>query len=221
MSETAADYTPIMRRTLHDEVLERLRDMIIEGRLAPGQRINEGQVGAQLGVSRTPLREAIKTLASEGLVEILPAKGAIVRKFSARDLADILEVIKSLEQLGGRIACAQASDATIEAIHKMHQDMLALYAARDRLDYFKLNQAIHSAIVAASGNAVLAEMHTTLQARIKRLRFVGNEGPEKWAGAVAEHEDMMAALLKRDADALSEAIGRHMDTTLVRVREVL
>ena len=221
MSETAADYTPIMRRTLHDEVLERLRDMIIEGRLAPGQRINEGQVGAQLGVSRTPLREAIKTLASEGLVEILPAKGAIVRKFSARDLADILEVIKSLEQLGGRIACAEASDATIEAIHTLHRDMLALYATRDRLDYFKLNQAIHSAIVAASGNAVLAEMHTTLQARIKRLRFVGNEGPEKWAGAVAEHEDMMAALLKRDADALSEAIGRHMDTTLVRVREVL
>ena len=221
MSEAAADYTPIMRRTLHDEVLERLRDMIIEGRLAPGQRINEGQVGAQLGVSRTPLREAIKTLASEGLVEILPAKGAIVRKFTARDLADILEVIKSLEQLGGRIACAEASDATIEAIHKLHKDMLALYATRDRLDYFKLNQAIHSAIVAASGNAVLAEMHTTLQARIKRLRFVGNEGPEKWAGAVAEHEDMMAALLKRDADALSEAIGRHMDTTLVRVREVL
>ncbi|MCA0418404.1 MAG: GntR family transcriptional regulator [Proteobacteria bacterium] len=210
-----------MRRTLHDEVLERLRDMIIEGRLAPGQRINEGQVGAQLGVSRTPLREAIKTLASEGLVEILPAKGAIVRKFSARDLADILEVIKSLEQLGGRIACAEASDATIESIHKLHRDMLALYATRDRLDYFKLNQAIHSAIVAASGNAVLAEMHTTLQSRIKRLRFVGNEGPEKWAGAVAEHEDMMAALLRRDGDALAEAIGRHMDTTLVRVREVL
>jgi len=221
MSETAADYTPIMRRTLHDEVLERLRDMIIEGRLAPGQRINEGQVGAQLGVSRTPLREAIKTLASEGLVEILPAKGAIVRKFTARDLADILEVIKSLEQLGGRIACAQASNATIETIHQLHKDMLALYETRDRLDYFKLNQAIHSAIVAASGNAVLAEMHTTLQARIKRLRFVGNEGPEKWAGAVAEHEDMIAALLKRDAEALSEAIGRHMDTTLVRVRDVL
>ncbi len=221
MSETAADYPPIMRRTLHDEVLERLRDMIIEGRLAPGQRINEGQVGAQLGVSRTPLREAIKTLASEGLVEILPAKGAIVRKFTARDLADILEVIKSLEQLGGRISCAQASDATIEAIHKLHKDMLALYETRDRLDYFKLNQAIHSAIVAASGNAVLAEMHTTLQARIKRLRFVGNEGPEKWAGAVAEHEDMIAALLKRDGEALSEAIGRHMDTTLVRVRDVL
>lgn len=221
MSEAATDYPRITRRTLHDEVLERLRDMIIEGRLEPGQRINEGQVGGQLGVSRTPLREAIKTLASEGLVEVLPAKGAIVRRFSAQDLYQVLEVLKALEQLGGRIACAQASDETIAAIHALHRRMLELYRTRERLEYFKLNQAIHTATVAASGNQVLVEMHGTLQSRIKRLRFIGNEGPEKWAGAVAEHEEMMAALLKRDAQALSAAIGKHMDSTLTRVRDVL
>jgi len=221
MSDAAAGYPRITRRTLHEEVLERLRDMIIEGRLGPGQRINEGQVGAQLGVSRTPLREAIKTLASEGLVEIQPAKGAVVRKFTATDLYQVLEVLKALEQLGGRMACEQASDATIEAIDSLHKRMLVLYATRERLEYFKLNQAIHSAIVAASENAVLMEMHETLQARIKRLRFIGNEGPVKWAGAVAEHEEMMAALLKRDAIALTDVIGRHMDATLLRVREVL
>jgi DNA-binding GntR family transcriptional regulator len=221
MSEALEQYPRIMRRTLHDEVLERLRDMIIEGRVEPGSRINEGLVGAQLGVSRTPLREAIKTLASEGLVEIQPAKGAVVRKFSAHDLYQILEVLKTLEQLGGRMACEQASDAAIAAIDELHRRMMALYATRERLEYFKLNQAIHSAIVAASSNTVLMEMHETLQARIKRLRFIGNEGPTKWAGAVAEHEEMMAALLKRDAAALSEVIGRHMDATLVRVREVL
>lgn len=220
MNQAVGTYPKIMRRTLHDEVLERLRDMIIEGRLEPGQRLNEGQLGLQLGVSRTPLREAIKTLASEGLVEIQPAKGALVRRFSARDLFQILEVLKSLEQLGGRLACA-ADDATVEAIHDLHKRMMALYATRERLEYFKLNQAIHTAIVAASDNAVLIEMHGTLQSRIKRLRFIGNEGPEKWAGAVAEHEEMMAALLKRDAEALAETIGRHMDATLLRVREVL
>lgn len=221
MSEALAEYPRILRRTLHDEVLERLRDMIIEGRLQPGQRINEGLVGGQLGVSRTPLREAIKTLASEGLVEILPAKGAIVRKFSAGDLGQILQVLKTLEQLGGRMACELASDATIAAIHGLHKQMMALYATKNRLEYFKLNQAIHSAIVAASGNAVLTEMHETLQARIKRLRFIGNEGPVKWAGAVAEHEEMIAALLKRDSEALQEVIGRHMDSTRLRVHDVL
>jgi DNA-binding GntR family transcriptional regulator len=214
-------YAPIARRTLHDEVLDRLRDMIIEGHLGPGQRINEGAVGAQLGVSRTPLREAIKSLTAEGLVEIVPAKGAVVRKFTVTDLAQILEVLKSLEQLGGRLACAGASDAAIEDIHDLHRRMMALYEARERLGYFKLNQAIHTAIVAASGNAVLVGTHATLQSRIKRLRFVGHEGPEKWAGAVAEHEAMMVGLLARDADGLCDAIGRHMDAALTRVREVL
>ena len=221
MGDAAAEYPLIKRRTLHAEVLERLRDMIIEGRLQPGQRVNEGAIGAQLGVSRTPLREAIKTLASEGLVEILPAKGAIVKTFTARDLYQTLEVLKALEQLGGRMACEQAPDAAIEAIHALHQQMMKRYETRERLEYFKLNQAIHSAIVAASGNDVLMEMHETLQARIKRLRFIGNEGPVKWAGAVDEHERMMAALLRRDAAALSQVIGEHMDATLLRVREVL
>lgn len=219
--DAAAEYPLIKRRTLHAEVLERLRDMIIEGRLQPGQRVNEGAIGAQLGVSRTPLREAIKTLASEGLVEILPAKGAIVKTFTARDLYQTLEVLKALEQLGGRMACETAPDAAIEAVHGLHLQMMARYETRERLEYFKLNQAIHSAMVAASGNHVLMEMHETLQARIKRLRFIGNEGPVKWAGAVDEHERMMAALLRRDAAALSQVIGEHMDSTLLRVREVL
>ena len=216
-----AAYAPIARRTLHEEVLERVRDMIIEGHLEPGQRLNEGAIGARLGVSRTPLREAIRSLASEGLVEILPAKGAVVRRVSVQDLGQILEVLKSLEQLGARTACARASDAAIEDIHALHRRMMAFYEARDRLDYFKLNQAIHAALVAASGNAVLAEMHGTLQSRIKRLRFVGHEGPAKWAGAVAEHETMMESLLARDVDRLCAVIGRHMDATLTRVREVV
>ena len=119
------------------------------------------------------------------------------------------------------MTCAQASDEAIAGIKALHDEMMELYRARNRLDYFKLNQAIHSAIVAASGNDVLVEMHGTLQARIKRLRFIGNEGPEKWAGAVAEHEEMIEALLKRDGEALAAIIGKHMDSTLVRVRDVL
>lgn len=211
----------ITRVTLHEAVLNQLRDMIIEGKLGPGQRINEGQVGASLGVSRTPLREAIKTLASEGLVEILPAKGAIVRRFSERDIADILHVLKVLEQAAARLACAVASEAEIAAIVDIHARMMKLYAAGDRLAYFKLNQAIHSAIARASGNAALAQTHEQLQARIKRTRFVGNERPERWAGAVAEHEEMIAALRARDADRLVEVIGRHLDQTMERVRDAV
>ena len=212
-------YPPIARRTLHDEVLERLRDMIISGHLGPGERINEGLIGAQLGVSRTPLREAIKSLTGEGLVEILPAKGAVVRSFSIGDLAQILEVLKDIEQLGARLACERGSEATMSTLQNMHDRMMAFYEARNRMEYFKLNQAIHTGIVAASGNAVLVEMHGILQARIKRLRFVGHEGPANWAAAVAEHEEIMSSLLARNVERLTVVIGSHLDAALVRVSD--
>jgi DNA-binding GntR family transcriptional regulator len=212
---------PIIRMTLHEAVLNQLRDMIIEGQLPPGTRINEGQVGASLGVSRTPLREAIKTLASEGLVEIIQAKGAIVRRFHEHDIRDTLEVLKALEQTAARIACARASDEEIAAIRALHDEMMLRYSERQRLAYFKLNQAIHSALVQASGNRVLAETHETLQARIKRIRFVGNETPDRWAGAVGEHEEMIVALEARDGDRLTEILGRHLDLTLGRVKHAI
>lgn len=214
-----AGVTRITRVTLHNAVLNQLRDMIIEGMLAPGARINEGQVGAALGVSRTPLREAIKTLASEGLVEIVPARGAIVRRFSEENIRETLDVLKALEQTAARLLCAAAPDPEITAIVKLHDEMMRLYAARNRLQYFKLNQSIHSAIVKGSGNSVLAETHGQLQARIKRIRFVGNETPDRWAAAVAEHEEMIVALKRRDGEALAEVLGRHLDKTIDRVRD--
>ena len=213
--------TRVTRITLHDAVLNQIRDMIIEGTLPPGTRINEVQVGALLGVSRTPLREAIKSLASEGLIEFAPSRGAIVRRFTVEDTRDILEVLKAIEQAAGRLACERASAATIAAIEDLHARMLERYEARDRLSYFKLNQAIHTAIVAASGNATLRQVHDTMQARIKRVRFIGNERPDRWAAALAEHEEMIAALTRRDGETLAEVLGRHLDQSLDRVRDAI
>src|SRR5690606_16181412 len=138
VSEGTGDVLPIARRTLHDEVVDRLRDLIIQDRLAPGTRINEVQLGALLGVSRTPLREAIKTLAREGLVENAPSRGAIVRRFSEADVVQILEVLKVMEQLAARLVCARASEAAIAHIEELHQRMIGFYKTGDRLEYFKL-----------------------------------------------------------------------------------
>jgi DNA-binding GntR family transcriptional regulator len=212
---------PIQRRTLHEEVASRVRDMIIEGHLPAGARLNETELGLQLGVSRTPLREAIKTLASEGLIELVPAKGATVRRFSRDDVRHMLEAIKALEQFAGRLACQRASRDEIDAILELHRTMLVRYRSRNRLAYYKLNQAIHTAIVRCAHSPTIAEMHDILQARLKRIRYIGNSEPEKWAAAVAEHEAMAAALAKRDGTALANVLGLHMDRTLERVTDVL
>jgi DNA-binding GntR family transcriptional regulator len=212
---------PIARQSLHDQVVTRLRDMVTEGRLAPGQRVNEVALCTGLGVSRTPLREALKTLAGEGLLELVPSRGAVVRSFTDKDVADCMMVLKALEQLAGRLLCAVAADADIARVLALHAEMQQRYAARDRLPYFKLNQAIHSGIVAAAANAPLLRAHESLQAQMKRIRFIGHEGPEKWAAAMAEHEEMAIALARRDGEALAEVLGRHHDRGLARIRDLI
>lgn len=212
---------PIARLSLHDAIVARVRDMIIEGELAPGTRIHEGNLGTRLGVSRTPLREALKFLASEGLVELSPGRGAVVRQFSPKDVHDSLVVLGSLEGLAGRLACENATDAEIREVRQLHDRMMEMYEKRDRLPYFKLNQSIHSAILRLSKNEALAYVHGILQARLRRIRYIGNEGPEKWAGAVAEHEAMIAALESRDADRLSQVLTSHMMKTWERVKDAI
>ena len=216
-----ADIVPIRRASLHDEVVGRVRDMIVEGQLRAGTRIHEGRLCEQLGVSRTPLREALKVLATEGLVDLSPNRGAIVREVTARDMRDMLRVLGQLEALAGELACAAASDAAIAEIHVMHTRMMAHYAARNRMEYFKINQAIHSTIVRLADNPTLQSLHETLQARIKRIRYVGNDRDEQWHDAVSDHEAMMAALLARDGAALGRVLKGHLDRTWDRVRNVL
>ncbi|MDP8919490.1 MAG: GntR family transcriptional regulator [Pseudomonadota bacterium] len=212
---------PIARTTLHDAIVARVRDMIIEGELTPGTRLHEGNLGKMLGVSRTPLREALKFLASEGLLELSPGRGAVVRQFSAKDVHDSLIVLGNLEGLAGWLACEHATDAEIGEVRQLHDSMMDMYRERDRLPYFKLNQSIHSAILRLSKNEALVSVHNILQARLKRIRYIGNEGPEKWAGAVADHEEMIDALEARDADRLSKILTAHMEKTWERVRNAI
>ncbi len=151
----------IARRPLHEEAADRLRDLIVQGSLAPGSRLNERLLTAQLGVSRTPLREAFKVLATEGLVELLPNRGAIVSEIDAARIAETLAVMGALEALAGELASAAATDGQINEIRSLHQEMLANHARGDLAGYFKFNQAIHLKIVKYSGNAVLTRPTAT------------------------------------------------------------
>ena len=211
----------IERQSLHENVVAQLRDMIIEGELEQGARINETHVGELLGVSRTPLREAIKYLASEGLVELVPSRGAVVRQFGRQEVADMMIVVRTLEELGARLACAHASDEAIADVRAMHDRMIACFRQGNRLEYYKLNQAIHTAMVEIGGNATLAAMQGQLQMRLKRVRFLGHETRDHWDAAVREHEDMIAALEARDGERLARAVGEHLQHALERVEGLI
>jgi DNA-binding GntR family transcriptional regulator len=195
--------------------------MIIEGSLAPGTRIHEGHLGAALGVSRTPLREALKFLASEGLIELVASRGAVVRRFTRKDVRDMLDVLALLESFAGRLACREASDAEIAGVRALHDRMALRYDEGDRLEYFKLNQEIHSSILRLSHNATLAASHAAIQSRLKRIRYIGNAQVDKWRDALGEHVRMIESLEARDAEALAAVLTLHMEHTWERVEDVL
>jgi len=196
--------------TLHDEVVGRLRDMIVEGELTPGARVPERQLCTSFGISRTPLREALKVLASEGLIVLLPNRGARVARLTAKDVEDMFQVMGALEALSGEVACARIDDAGIAEIRALHYQMLAHYARRQLPDYFRLNQRIHESIVAAADNAVLTAQYQALSSRIRRARYLANMSRQRWDEAMEEHEAILDALVRRDGARLAAVLKQHL-----------
>ena len=202
---------PAAPRGLHGTVLDGLREMINEGALAPGIRVPERMLCAKFAISRTPLREALKVLAAEGLVELLPNRGARIATLDDPDIAHLFEVIALLESEAGRLAAARISAAALAEIQSLHYRMYAHFLRQELPPYFALNQAIHRAIMAASGNPVLVATHAGLAGRIARARFMANRlHPDRWQAAMDEHELILAALCARDGEGLSRHLSRHL-----------
>jgi DNA-binding GntR family transcriptional regulator len=219
--ESFPEAVRIERASLHNVVISRIRDMIIEGYITVGERIHEGHLCKQLGISRTPLREALKVLASEGLVELVPNRGAVVYRLTRKDARDMMDVLSHLERMAAPLTCWNASDEEIDEICRLHGEMLKFYAARDRLRYFKLNQQIHSRLIALTSNESLFLVHDILQTRMKRIRYIGDRTEETWAAAVADHEMMMTALKARDGQRLSEAMVDHIMGSWERIESAI
>ena len=130
-----AEIIEISRLALHDQVGERLRKLLVEGRIAPGAKLNERELAELLGVSRTPLREAIKLLAAEGLVDLLPNRGAVAVKLTEADVLDSFELLAGLEAMSGEFAAERISDAEITQVRALHFEMLASFTRRDLSNY--------------------------------------------------------------------------------------
>ncbi|WP_454688268.1 GntR family transcriptional regulator [Achromobacter aloeverae] len=198
------------RPVLHDAVVGRLRALIVQGRLAPGQRLNERILCEQLKVSRTPLREAFKVLAVEGLVRLLPNRGAEVLRLTEPEIIELFELIGGLEALSGELACARINAAALDEIRMLHAEMTACHARRDLAPYFELNRRIHEAINAAAGNGMLTETYRRVNMRCQSLRYRSNFDQEKWDAAMADHAAMLEALERRDGARMRALLTAHL-----------
>jgi DNA-binding GntR family transcriptional regulator len=202
--------------SLHEGLLVALRDFIVEGNLADGARVPERALCERFNISRTPLREALKVLAAEGLIELLPNRGARVRELSPADIRELFDVMGGLEALAGRLACERISEAEFAEIERIHHDMYRFYLRRDMHGYFHCNQAIHQLIVAAAGNATLSATYAGLAGRIRRVRYSANlaKDRDRLGEAMREHEAILDALRRRAGPELSDILFLHLRNKL-------
>lgn len=208
--DAMTDTNAIERRSLHLELVERIRPLIVESQLNPGDKVPEKDLCERFRVSRTPMREALKVLAAEGLVRLEPNRGAWVTVVTVEEVEEVFPVLGALEALSGELACTKITDAEIHHIRWLHDQMLQSYADRNLADYFKTNQEIHRAILLAAKNQSLTNTCQALSARMQRARYAANLSEERWANAVSEHELIIQSLEARDGKQLSKILVQHM-----------
>jgi DNA-binding GntR family transcriptional regulator len=207
------------RKSLAEQAADELRNLILLEKLAPGASIPERETAAALGVSRTPLRESLRILASEGLVEISPNRAPRVANPSLAELKSLLQVQGALEALAGELACEVATDDELQAILDREREMRAMSDGSEPLEFFQLDMGFHVSIVAASRNPVLIETHATNNSRLWRARFISSRQRLNRPAALDEHQRIATALFKRQPDETSKALRAHLETGFINIRK--
>jgi DNA-binding GntR family transcriptional regulator len=195
---------------LHLHAVAMLRNMIITGALSPGERLNERELCSSLNASRTPVREAIKTLAQDGLIEVSPNRSPVVVPLDAQETADLIVVVSAIEALAGELAASRVTDSEIAELGILHYTMLRHKAHDDLPDYFKANKAFHRKILECAQNSTLLWIWDLLSLRVDRARYASNLWPERWRKAMQEHERILKCLSERNPKATSLAMSDHV-----------
>src|SRR5574340_272515 len=214
-------WTPIVRPALQEEVVARIKQLIEDGVLMPGSRIPERQLCGQLGISRTPLREAFRVLAAAGYLELQPHRGATVKKLQPDEIDHMFEVLETLEGMAGELACDRISDKELSEIEELHRKMTSCYTRRHQRSFFEINQEIHERIVKAAANPILTRVYEGLSGQIRRIRYMAKSTDAQWAIATREHEAIMKALKARNKRALGTILRAHLKNKRQRVKSLL
>ena len=194
-------------RALYEEVAELLRQRIFRRELEPGSWIDEVKLAQEYGISRTPLREALKVLAAEGLVTMKVRRGAYVTEVSEQDLAEVYHLLSLLESDAAAVVAERASDAELKALQKLHKELEA--SARDRERFFALNERFHMRLLELAGNRWRNQMVADLRKVMKLNRHNSLLKAGRVEESLQEHRAVMEALARRDAEAVRQRMQEH------------
>jgi DNA-binding GntR family transcriptional regulator len=196
--------------SLFGSTTEALRQLILDGVLQAGQRLKERELCEQLGVSRTPVREAIKALTQEGLLEALPNRSPVVAALNPEEVRSLAVVVAEIERMAVELACTTASEADFEIIAGAHYQMIICHVRRNLREYFRANKEFHRQIILSTRNSVLLWIWDLLSARVDRARYASNLQPKRWPLAIKEHGEILEALIARDAQRAAGLMKVHV-----------
>jgi len=203
---------PIERhQTLREKILETIRDAILKGSLKPGERVSEPDLAERFGISRTPIREAFRQLESEGYLQVIPRKGAVVASLTERDVEEFYAIKIILEGFAARMAAEQLSDKEIERLETINERLQKLADEGDVKNFFKVHDEFHEVFIKASGNEKLLELINQLVMKFKRLRLASLSQPGRMDISVKEHEQLIDAFKKHDGHG-ADSLVRHTAT---------
>ncbi len=196
---------------LRDVVFNTLRKAILTGKLKPGERLMEVHLANRLGVSRTPIREAIRKLELEGLVIMIPRRGAEVARITEKSLKDVLEVRRALDALSVELACDRITSEDIKRLLEACQEFERAAKGKDTAVIAKADVALHDIIVEAAGNLRLQQLVNNLSEQMYRYRFVYIREESQHDNLVEEHREIYASIAARDKERASKAAKIHID----------
>ena len=211
----------LSRLSLHARVAQRLREMIVTGELKEGEKVPVNALAAELDVSPTPLREALKVLAEEQLLELIPNRGARVVPVTIQETRALFEVMAGLEGTAAKLAAERITPEQFQTLEDLHAKMCKHYEAEEKEPYFRLNRVIHDTIVKYANNAILSHLRSRLAVRAERLRFISVMDGALRAQAVRAHADLIEALRDRDGQRAMQIWSDHLAAASVECCAVL
>ncbi len=219
LRESSRSHTPalIARRPLPQEIVVRLRADIIAGQWAPGERITEQILSQRFGVSRTPLREALKVVAAEGLLQLIPNRGAVITEPTIQDVRDKMLVRRSLETLAVELVCANASDDEIRSLHVRHTRLTSAQDGKQLQRYFTANDDFHRHLVSLSKNPTLVGVYDAISTHLQLARLMTQFRQNLRAVSDDDHQAIIDAITKRDPNAARLAIESHINAVIDKI----
>lgn len=206
---------------LRDVVFNTLRQAILRGELKPGERLMEIQLANKLGVSRTPIREAIRKLELEGLVLMIPRKGAEVADISEKSLRDVLEVRKALEELAVKLTCDKIKSAQIRELRQAAEEFRRTLKSNDITQIAEADVRFHDVLYEATDNQKLVQLLNNLREQMYRYRIEYLKRQEAYPQLLTEHEEIIRRIENREKDEAVEIVCKHIDNQVEAVMNVI